>query len=62
MALGAACLTRLVPLTLTERKARHAGYTLLPDDDEAGAAEVEDRMDDSTNGSLDADPNDESME
>ena len=62
VALGAACLTRFVPLTLTERKARHAGYTLLPDDDEAGAAEVEDRMDDSTNGSLDADPNDESME
>ena len=62
VALGAACLTRLVPLTLTERKTRHAGYTLLPDDDEAGAAEVEDRMDDSTNGSLDADPNDENME
>ena len=62
VALGAACLTRLVPLTLTERKTRHAGYTLLPDDDEAGAADVEDRMDDSTNGSLDADPNDESME
>ena len=62
VALGAACLTRFVPLTLTERKARHAGYTLLPDDDEAGAADAEDRMDDSTNGSLDADPNDESME
>jgi len=62
VALGAACLTRFVPLTLTERKARHAGYALLPDDDEAGAADAEDRMDDSTNGSLDADPNDESME
>lgn len=62
MALGAACLTRFVPLTLTERKARHSGYALLPDDDEAGAADVEERIGDSTNESLDADPDDESIE
>lgn len=39
MALGAALLTRFVPLTVTERKARHAGYTLLPDDEEAAGAD-----------------------
>lgn len=42
MALGAAILTRLVPLTLSERKVRHIGYTLLPDEEEAGGTGPDD--------------------
>lgn len=41
MALGAALLTRLVPLTMTERQARYPGYISVPTEDEAERGETD---------------------